>query len=367
MQLKRSTLFCALFSAFITAPVSALEIYNNKDNTLSIGGYIALAEMYTEDKPNLNGGFSTIIDNDSRLNFNVTHQFNDIWNSGAKIEWGYDSVSGNEQDLTNRIGKIYFNSDLYGDIAIGKQWSPYYDIAGWTDIFYLNGGSASGAYDGRNDPAEDGGEGGTGRADDALTYRHDIMGFKVGLQYQADQGHNVGDRTNGYQIALIYDSMDLFDLGISGGLTYNKVQYEQQNNGEAWLFGLMYNANNIYAAATYGKYENYSTINDGIPEKINLNGEISDNPAYNNGVAHKADGYELALTYTLQDYTLYGGYNHLNDKNSPAQYSYFILGASWIHDTLTFALEMNLDNKTVSQQGENSGQNTYGITAQYDF
>ena len=353
MQLKRSTLFCALFSAFITAPVSALEIYNNKDNTLSIGGYIALAEMYTEDKPNLNGGFSTIIDNDSRLNFNVTHQFNDIWNSGAKIEWGYDSVSGNEQDLTNRIGKIYFNSDLYGDIAIGKQWSPYYDIAGWTDIFYLNGGSASGAYDGRNDPAEDGGEGGTGRADDALTYRHDIMGFKVGLQYQADQGHNVGDRTNGYQIALIYDSMDLFDLGISGGLTYNKVQYEQQNNGEAWLFGLMYNANNIYAAATYGKYENYSTING--------------NYTRNNGVAPDANGYELALTYTLQDYTLYGGYNHLDAKDSPAQYAYFILGAAWEQAALTFALEMTLDNKNVDEMGVNTGQNTYGITAQYDF
>jgi predicted porin len=341
----------------LPASASALEIYNQGGNSLKLGGELAIAEIYAEDRNNVDGGFSTI-DNLSFLNFDFSHQFNDLWKAGAFIEWGFNAVSTGASStgdafIYNRIAKFYFNSPMYGEIGIGKQNSPYHDLAEWTDTFWINGGSASGIYDGRNDPAADGGEAGTGRANDAITYRYNFMGAEIGLQYQGDQGRSDGDRTSAYQVAVEYDSMSLFDIGFSVGASYNHANYKGQPDSQAWLFGLQYEDPILYAAATYGKYEHFSTINGNITNPI--------------GVARDAYGYEIALGYTIQDYQLYGGYNHLKDKNSAAKYAYFVLGASWTYETLIFALEVNLDNKNVSEMGQNNGQNTYGIAMQYNF
>ena len=51
--------------------------------------------------------------------------------------------------------------------AFGKNWSTYYQIAGFTDRFESTGGSASGAFNAQTD----GGNTGTGHADRTLQAR----------------------------------------------------------------------------------------------------------------------------------------------------------------------------------------------------
>jgi len=67
----------------------------------------------------------------------------------------------------------------FGTFSWGKQWSPYYDVAGLTDMFFTLGGEASGAYG-----PGDGGIPGTGRSEKALQYRHRFGPVHVGAQVQ---------------------------------------------------------------------------------------------------------------------------------------------------------------------------------------
>jgi len=67
-----------------------------------------------------------------------------------------------------------------GELTFGKQWSVYYDVAGWTDAFNVYGGTALSVY-----PAgTDGGAVGSGRADNAVIWRNARGRFSYGLQTQ---------------------------------------------------------------------------------------------------------------------------------------------------------------------------------------
>ena len=88
---------------------------------------------------------------------------------------------------------------LYGGIetekaavTFGKNWSPYYQVAGFTDLFQGAGGSASGTFN----AGTDGGSTGTGRADTALQARFlitppagwfNLRPFQLNVQAQYDE------------------------------------------------------------------------------------------------------------------------------------------------------------------------------------
>jgi predicted porin len=123
-----------------------------------------------------------------------------------------------------RLGYIGIESERLA-LTWGKNWSTYYQVSKFTDLFQGNGGSASGTYN----ASTDGGATGTGRADGVLQSRFlvsppkswfGLRPFQLNVQVQYDEpipwvpggsyGGAVGlsavlDAWPGYSIGLAYN------------------------------------------------------------------------------------------------------------------------------------------------------------------
>ncbi|MGF1787571.1 porin [Photobacterium swingsii] len=336
-------------ASVVTFPASAVEVYRDGDTSFSVGGRLAVRAEHTKSVGS-EDSTTKLVNSSSRINFGFTHGLVNDWIVGAKAEWGYNPVANGSQDFGNRLGNIYFASDNAGTITVGKQWSVYYDVTGWTDVFWVYGGSASGTYDGRDEGGAAGGDGGvsgTGRADEALTYRNQFGPVKVGVQYQFENGSNDGSREYGLQGSVIYD---IEQVGVSLGATYGQTKYKAEEDDKVWSLAALYDNNNIYAAAQYGQYENH----------INFSGT--------GDAVDKAKGYELIGAYTIQDmYQVYGGYNSVTDDNSDAELSYGLIGAAWVPANIVIALELKLGTKSKNTIGDDVGADQYALLARYNF
>ena len=128
-----------------------------------------------------------MIHDSGRINFKFNREFESGWTGSAVAEWGfweldrYNAAGNSNEEKSdlwyNRLGNVGMSHDTYGSFVAGKQWSAYFDIAGWTDQFVLGGSHALGVYD-------EGNVTGTARPDAALTYRNSFGGLNVALQYQ---------------------------------------------------------------------------------------------------------------------------------------------------------------------------------------
>ncbi|OAN18096.1 porin [Photobacterium jeanii] len=341
--------FIALAVASVVAfPASAVEVYRDGDTSFSVGGRLAVRAEHTKSVGN-EDSTNKLINSSSRINFGFTHGLVNDWVAGAKAEWGYNPVANGDQEFGNRLGNIYFAHDDAGLITVGKQWSVYYDVTGWTDVFWVYGGTASGTYDGRDEGGAAGGDGGvsgTGRADEAITYRNQFGPVKVGVQYQFENGSSTGDREYGLQGSVIYD---IEQVGLSLGGTYGQTKYKGEEDDKVWSLAALYDNNNIYAAAQYGQYENHISFS-------------------NTYLAEKAKGYELIGAYTIQDmYQVYGGYNSVTDDNSDAELTYGLIGAAWVPANIVIALELKLGTKAKDNNGVDTGADQYALLARYNF
>ena len=139
-------------------------------------------------------------------------------NQNPSIEVGGDpgyAFGEGSQAFTTRLGYVGFETP-YGDLTWGKQWSVYYDVAGWTDQFYTFGAQASGAF-----ALGDGGINGTGRAETAAIYRIGWGPLQFGLQSQ-NRNRTVNNRDFGdtFSGSLLWSASD----ALTFGLAYNKVR-----------------------------------------------------------------------------------------------------------------------------------------------
>ena len=97
------------------------------------------------------------------IGFRGQAKLTDNTNVSARAEFGVNLVdqSANEvfisgdnlgeerfqdtDDITTRLGQAGLVGD-WGSVQIGKQWSVYYDVTQWTDLFWAVGGNASGTF-----------------------------------------------------------------------------------------------------------------------------------------------------------------------------------------------------------------------------
>jgi predicted porin len=210
-------------------------------------------------------------DNASRIGFRLTRNFFD---SGiqvfGQVELGltllqnFDdfNVSANQGGLARfipgskedavfaRLGYLGLDFGKYGLLAAGKQWSTYYDVSGYTDLFYVFGGRASGTYPLRTD----GGGSGTGRSDKTLSYRFGIGGLSLGAQAQLEANRLTGLGSFGGSAQYA------FPFGLTVGVAGNLSDIPQEitdlilgarENGSAVVFGVKYDSPRFYLAANY--------------------------------------------------------------------------------------------------------------------
>ena len=255
-----------------------------------------------------NEGRTEVSDRFSRLGVNLRANINDDWAVVSNLEPGINIVNqnpaivvGGDQGyrfgeggnaVVTRIGYAGITSP-YGTLTFGKQWAVYYDIAGYTDMFYTFGGEASGAY-----AQSDGGIEGTGRAERAVQYRVNVGPIGIGLQTQAR------NRTANSQLLADTWSAKVeaaLPLHLSIGAAYNEVRdgvpdpepNEPKLGSKAMVGGLLYKYESVYVAMIYARSDNH--------ESDDL------------GEFYRAHGTELfAYTDISARWFIYGGFNYLS-------------------------------------------------------
>ncbi len=327
-------LLAAAILAAVAGQAAATEVYSDDTTSVSIGGYLSMKTVTTDS--------DTTLENDSsRINFGFAHKLNEDITAIAKSEWAFDD----EDDFTARLNYVGVNTS-HGDVVLGKQWSVYSDVAGWTDVWAMNGGDVEGMYAGRSG---DGGEHGTGRADDAIAYRNSFGGLNVGAQFQFRDTGESGNgrdftRKNGYQAAASYD----FDFGLSVGAAYNETDFGNVGShdgkgrkAKATIGAIKYTRDALYVAATYGEYKNHvnvdSYIGGGTPDVAGL--EFNE----------KVEGQALYVSYKLTDSVkLESAFQQMEskDKGDKAELKNTMVGAVYTVGPMQFAAQYIWDDST---------------------
>ena len=421
----------------LTGQVSALEVLRDDTKSMAISGRVGLQ---TETKNS-----ETVVDNDAaRIKFSLEHDLVDDIKGFAAFEWGYNihndyqhkdvtfvKIETEGQHLTNRLGYLGVQHDMWGTVTLGKQASVYSDIADWTSEYAIGGGKALG----QTGFTKDGAFSGTDRAEDAITYRIDLLeGLSLGLQYQlgsnkiaiapnnlegvllranrverdededdegddqepsystmssrpvelAREGHLLTlERDYGYQVALSY----YFDeYGVSIGSTYAETSFKQgfaQGESEnlkstLMAFAVKYDVDDIYLAAGYGKFKNHTTASSGLAVAV----VKKDSVQHNMLLDKESEGIELYGRYNLSqlwDGGLYlqAGWNNLKVNENPdgdktdSKLDQIMVGAIYKIGSMQFAAEYTWDqskSELADVMGHNNKfSNSLNLQARYTF
>ncbi|PKF60694.1 porin [Psychromonas sp. psych-6C06] len=230
----KKTLLASVIPAMLFSNAgSATELYADEVNTFSVGGHISAGLVGSEQ------GDTGVNSVSPRINFAATRDLGNGFTADALVEWSVN-MEGGEQALSTRLGYLGLTHDSYGEMVVGTQWAPTYDINGLADIPI--------AFANENLYNSDMGKLATGRADDMLSYRNSFslssdMAINIGVAAQGAQSTDTDDYDARYQAAL---SLNFSAFTI--GATYNAgdVQYQSENRKE--------NATVTKVAAKYGTY-----------------------------------------------------------------------------------------------------------------
>ncbi|ALS33098.1 hypothetical protein PTRA_a1962 [Pseudoalteromonas translucida KMM 520] len=351
--------------SILAAPaVSAVEVYKDDKNAVSIGGYIDVRAINTQNQ-------TEIVNGASRINFAFKRQLKNDWEALALIEWGVNPVGNSDivynnrfesiQDefLYNRLGYAGLSHDKYGQITIGKQWGSWFDVVYATNYSYVWDGNAAGVYTYNKD---DGAVNGTGRGDKTLQYRNTYNDFEFSVQTQLKNSEfytcDVSNITEA-QCQTKWETGDAtaqkveFNYTFGGAVTYNVTDMLTLtagiNRGEFDLhFGdgttrsvedIIYgagiiwgniNAPGLYAAANINKNENHDTDNLGrlIKEAVGIETFVS----------YRFDNdFRPFIAYNLfdagDDYVIQPNFNA--DPNDVFKRQFAVIGVHYLLDDNT--------------------------------
>jgi predicted porin len=303
----------------------------------------------------------TLNDGSSRIGFRLGRQFGDGTTIFGRVEWKVNLVD-NDSDLfasdspagggivvrtettdtviSTRLGYLGARFDDVGELSFGKQWSVYYDVAGWTDNFNVYGGSGLSVY-----PAgTDGGVLGSGRADNAVIFRNERGRVSYGLQTQLKTAAQ-GDDYKGLGGSLIVSPTDSWDIGLAFAGARVKGNFERltgdAETGVATL-GARYHSGPWNAAFGMAKWKNHEAV------------FFQDDTLIYDGV-----GAEFYASYAYSErLNFYGGLNYtdpdINDPRVDPDFGveFLIFGASFFDSDKSFAYIEGLLSNSEDVNGE---------------
>ena len=228
------------------------------------------------------------------------------FNLSASTTGGYLQADRNQdrQALSSRLGYLGVDLGKWGAVVLGKQRSIYYDITGYTDRFNVFGGGASATYT----AGTDGGYTGTGRADQALTYRNSTGRFSYGAQFQFLNSNN-NRWLDGLAVNLQVQLSEQFKLGMVVNQSYLNPSLIRSGEfiglkGNPWYYAAVvnYRAGNWEIAGLFSRQQNGDAVNGRIIDPVN---GIS-NPL----VVFEAVGGELYFNYHWKKVSVLLGGNY---------------------------------------------------------
>ncbi|MBY5990841.1 porin [Ferrimonas balearica] len=307
--MKKTLLAAAIPALMFANSASAVELYNDGVNSVSMGGHLTVE---LTDK----SGETQVGANSPRINFSFNRDLGNGYKLDSRIEMGMSNFVTSGESFSTRLGYIGIGHDDYGRISAGKQWSVYFDVTSATDQPIAWGSDSLFTYAN----GTDGGKLGLGRADQSVQYRN---GFSLG---------NAGDLNFGLQWQGTTEQYDdrysaSVTYGIAGvklGYAYSGGDVDYTATGQGILDA------NVHAfSASYGNYgkglylAGSYAMSENLQESQNVGGAAL--------IAEEANGYEALAAYGMQNglnlYVLYQGIE--DDTNSITIQEYTNFGAEY--------------------------------------
>ena len=261
-----------------------------------------------------------------------------------------------------RVGEVGV-STKWGDFSVGKQWSVYYDVSGYTDRFAVFGAQGTATYNAGTDGG--GGGSGTGRADQAFMYRtHGSSKLTLGLQLQnngnipladSQKYNGAGGASLSYEFSPEWSAAAAYNHSVIKELDQELRDLGLTGDSQAAVLGVQYFHDAIYIATTFARHKNHETTNEG--KYIDAN------------------GWELYGRYQINKrIRAVAGANYLDpDKNDPDAGQYKIragiLGMQYtyrdikIGDIIYFEMELRGGRQVDGARSENA----YTLGFRYSF
>lgn len=319
-------------------------------------------------------------DGGSRVGANGEFQFRPrFWLLGrAEVGFNLFDAVGGLLSSSNRLDDEDKKASprlLYGGLqttsttlSYGKNWSSYYRVSSITDRFESFGGDASGTYN----ALTDGGETGTGRANNVLQGRFSIKGLPekwklkpIKLNVQIQNGEDIPQVDGAKYKQALGISTILESTGEKMiGIAYNQAVIDEEDlpalriqgmdgDSTALIIGTRRFDDKYYAGMTISRLKNQETTNVGN---------------YFDGW-----GWEFFSSYNISNrWWVVGGWNVLEpDNNQPLagdfRLRYGVLGLRYTFDKFRKMVysEIRLDD-SLSTDGTRPG-NTYTLGVRWDI
>lgn len=211
------------------------------------------------------GGFFYYYKLENEMEFTMQYE--------GSVDFSGESKFINVSNGENSNRRLSYLSLSYKDysVFVGKYWSPYYDVAGFTDHFMAFGGQAGGAFNN----GTDGSSSGTGRVDEVIQLRtkNEEHKFKAALQLRLEHTDQKNvDKDYQYDVAgsLTYTGLDGFNVGASfayakfDGITSDMSDYNIDGNDQSYIVGAVYMKENMSTNVILSYSKNHMTDNEGI-------------------------------------------------------------------------------------------------------
>ena len=274
----------------------SIELNINKNTNFEFGGWIAAEYNYNIDDSPYDLGLNS---NASRVFVSGEHSISDSLKLYGKVEYGISYIEKQHKDVDFIERLMYIGiSSHFGSVEIGRVWSPFYDIAMYSDTNFSFKDTASGAF---FSPVSH--IAGFGRSNSSIKYKTSFKLDTSKLFFSALIGDQKGDNVNSrvsintnYGASIRYKYKG-YQVGLAHQIANTDGLSNYDDSINATIIGGMFNSDSFLIGGNY-------TIGKNNQYDMGLSGNLVN-----------SKGIEGSIHFRFsKSYKVYTGYNKLTTK-----------------------------------------------------